>query len=349
MQDRTTLRVEDRERTRAVADQVAANVNEGIRAARRRELAPPPTPGGVQPVDMQKHLRRVGELLYRLFVPEAMHQMLRHQKDQQASSLVLTTNDLELPWELLHDGEEFLCLARPVGRMVMGRALPREKRITPPNLKLRFLLVYADPNQNLPEAKSEIERIEKALRTKWKDMIEVDVWTKPEEVTGDRFNDALLEGRYDVLHYAGHASFNKEDPELSGLLLAKGEVLYAQKLRRLLSGHPLVFLNACESGRAANEQDVPATSYMGEPAEGLASALLDGGAMACVGALWPVYDDAAAEFAVSFYDYVLMGHLVGEALRRARVDSKKGYGEVVTWASFALYGDPTARLANPSS
>jgi hypothetical protein len=157
---------------------------------------------------------------------------------------------------------------------------------------------------------------------------------RPAPETGDYFK-------------AGHASFNKDDPELSGLLLAKGELLYAQKLRRLLSGHPLVFLNACESGRAANEQDVLATSYMGKPAEGLASALLDGGAMACVGALWPVYDDAAAEFAVSFYRYLLMGHLIGEALRRARVDSRKKHGEVVTWASFALYGDPTARLANP--
>jgi CHAT domain-containing protein len=347
IQDRTTLCVEDRERARGVADRVAANVNHGIRAKRQRELAPASKPDGIAPVDMQQHLRRIGELLYRLFVPESMHRVLRRHRGRQASSLVLTTNDLELPWEVLHDGDEFLCLTRPVGRMVMGRAMPREKRFRQPNPKLRFLIVYADPDKNLPGAESEIEIIEKELRSRWKDRIEIDVWKRPDEVTGEQFNDALIEGRYDVIHYAGHASFREDDPELSGLLLTNGEMLYAQKLWRLLSGHPLAFLNACESGRAANEQETPVTSYMGKPAEGIASALLDGGAIACVGALWPVYDDAAAEFAVSFYDYLLRGHLVGEALRRARVDSKERHPEAVTWASFALYGDPTSRLAEP--
>jgi CHAT domain-containing protein len=194
-----------------------------------------------------------------------------------------------------------------------------------------------------------VERVEQALRARWKDSIVIDAWTKPEEVTGERFNEALLEGRYDVIHYAGHAAFDREDPELSGLLLTGREVLYAEKLRRLLTGKPVVFVNACESGRAANEEDLPATSYMGKPAEGLASALLDGGAVACIGALWPVYDTPAAEFAVSFYDALLQGHLVGEALRRARLDSRKRYSEAATWASFALYGDPTSRMAEPSS
>jgi hypothetical protein len=349
MQDSTTLVVKTRERARKVAEQVAFNVNQRIRATRLRELSAPPASEEMRFVDVPQHLRKVGELLYRLFVPEAMHQVLRHHMGQRPSSLVLTTNDLELPWELLHDGDEFICLTRPMGRMVMGRVQPREKRPAPRNPKLRFLVVYADPNQNIPEAKKEVESIASALRTKWKDRIVVDAWTKPEEVTGDRFNDALLDGRYDVNHYAGHASFNPDHPELSGLLLTDGEVLFAQKLRRLLSGQPLIFLNACESGRVANEQDMPETNYMGKPAEGLASALLDGGAVACIGALWPVYDDAAADFAISFYNLLLQGHVIGEALRQARVESRKQHGQSATWASFALYGDPTVPLAEPSS
>jgi CHAT domain-containing protein len=90
------------------------------------------------------------------------------------------------------------------------------------------------------------------------------------------------------------------------------------------------------------------TSYNGAPAEGLASALVCGGALGCIGALWPVDDDAAAHFAIEFYNRVLEGHLVGEAIRRARRASIEQHGDQATWASFVLYGDPTFRLAEPS-
>ena len=125
------------------------------------------------------------------------------------------------------------------------------------------------------------------------------------------------------------------------------EVFFAQKIRRLLEGRPLVFLNACESGRTANEkrpQEVK--QYLQKPAEGLASSFIYGGALGCIGALWPIYDKAAAEFALEFYGRVLEGHMIGEAMRQARVRSREAHPQHITWAAFVLYGDPTFRLVD---
>lgn len=81
-----------------------------------------------------------------------------------------------------------------------------------------------------------------------------------------------------------------------------------------------------------------------EPVVGLASAFVYSGAMGCVGSLWPVYDEAAAAFAIDFYRRVLDGDPIGEALRHARRTTRDRYPEGATWASYVLYGDPTYRL-----
>jgi CHAT domain-containing protein len=85
-------------------------------------------------------------------------------------------------------------------------------------------------------------------------------------------------------------------------------------------------------------------TYLQEKAEGLASAFIYGGARACIGALWPIHDDAAAQFAIEFYRSALDGQTVGEALRLARGEIKERFPDRITWAAFVLYGDPTARL-----
>jgi hypothetical protein len=315
----------------------------------------------------------IGDFMCRLVIPE---QMQRYLTDVPCS-VTITTNDLALPWELMSYRDAAgnltsLCLEKPVARMPMGRAIPRDGRTTRPPDKFRFLLIYADPHGTLQAARQEIETIEQALKGEWQDRIEVTILDETPEsrASGRRLNQELRSGRYNVIHYAGHADFDQDRPELSGLLLhdagcrvcaraASGggprpgeptdhedEVFFAQKIRRLLEGRPLVFLNACESGRTANEQAPRQAGAVQEPAEGLASAFIYGGALGCVGSLWPVYDDAAAELAIHFYRQVLQEQTIGEAMRLARQEIRKRYPNQVTWAGFILYGDPTFRLEN---
>ena len=298
------------------------------------------------PLKINDVAQDIGDFMYRLFMPPEMRDYL----NETDCSITITTNDLELPWELMwqqessHEGK-FLCLERPVGRMPMGQVFPRRELGLPfTGGEPRFLLIHADPTGNLPSAGREIDLIKKGLEERWEGSIIIDVLTR-EDAEGRRLNEVLRSGTYDVIHYAGHAAFDEDEPDLSALLLHKREVFYAQKVRRLLEGRPLVFLNACESGRTANEisaQEID--KYLQRPAAGLASSFIYGGARGCIGALWPVYDRPAAEFAVDFYNRVLEGYMIGEAMRLARLQIRETYPNQITWASFVLYGDPTIQL-----
>jgi hypothetical protein len=374
IQDSSSLVDQDRGYIREAIAQITRAVDLGIARAFRpsaetggqasssqpvdtvRDLMPlpPESPEGTTtPEDLPTLISEVGEVMFRLIAPDRMRQYL----SSNPSSLTITTDDLELPWELMYDesledsssevGLGFLCLQRPIARMPMGRAFPRLRPVTRQKAKLRFLLIYADPDQNLAAAEREIDKIKSALEPGSRgsnDDIEVTTLRR-EEVTGEKLNKALLTGRYDVIHFAGHAAFSEVDPDLSGLVLHKHERFLSQKIERFVEGQPLVFLNACQTGRTANA-DAPQRvgEYFWKPAEGLASAFLYGGALGCVGSLWPVYDDPAAEFAIEFYNQVLEGQMLGEAMRLARRTTREKHPDSITWASFVLYGDPTYRL-----
>jgi CHAT domain-containing protein len=356
----STLVEEDSTELRSALDRVTEAINHGL--CRRVDLAQTAGlaigavagmtrnlvtgPAGdrtiTPPVPPNELIQDAGELLYRLVIPEQMQPFLTGTP----FSLTITTNDLELPWELMFVEDEFLCLRLPVARMPMGRAVPRRPRLRGIREKLRFLLIYSDPDNNLPLACQEVEKIGDALRQDWQDKIIIDTLMPPNS-SGRRLNEALRKGQYDVIHYAGHAGFDKRDGDLSGLLLHGGELFFAQKVRRLLEGRPLVFLNACESAFTANEQEAQQVDrYLQGPAEGLASAFIYGGAVGCIGSLWPVYDAPAAEFAILLYRRVLEGYTIGEAMRQARVDIRAAHPEQITWATFVLYGDPRFHLVD---
>lgn len=314
-----------------------------------REAAPLPRRLG-DGREVETVLQDVGELMYRLFMPEEMQRYV----DETQCSLTVTTNDLELPWELMfrhgvgsgrEPGAGFLCLRRPVARLPMGHAFPRRDGGLPARReRLRFLLIHSNPGPGggllaLPEAEREIAAVHKALLDGWGDRIDVRV-LDAHEVTGKNVNRILREGAFDVIHYAGHAYADADQGDLSGLLLKDGEVFYAQKVRRLLEGRPLVFLNACQTGAVGADR---LGAYA--QAEGLASAFIYGGAVACIGSLWPIGDAPAAAFATAFYRHVLEGNMIGEAVRLARCETLRGCGSEgdATWASFVLYGNPTQR------
>jgi ribosomal protein L40E len=277
-------------------------------------------------------LSELGDLMYRLFLPTAIQRHLSHTE----SPILLASNDLELPWELMYAENDFLCLRVPVGRMPMMTDFPRRNDYTRED-KPRFLLI-GNPTGDLPATEEEINRIARRLR---KERAEVEVWLR-DEVTGLKLHRALASGSYDVIHYSGHAYFNLQNPDESGLLLAGQNVFIAQTIQRTLRGRPLILLNACESGREMMRDGE--VSYTASETEGLASSFIRGGALAILGSFWPIFDEGAAEFASVFYDGLLSGQNLGEAARLARLQLRESRPHDVTWASFVLYGDPTLTL-----
>ena len=351
----------DRDEVLHIIKRITAAVDSGIRRAHAPATSPadtaasPASPntrrfdlgGNADPdgVDLGVELRDIGRLMYSLLVPDSMQRLISDAR----SSLTLATNDMEMPWELLHDGTDFLCLERSMARMPLGGTLPRRRREQAgagSGETLRVLVVAADPfpDRPLPGAAMEAVEIKRRLEERFGPAVKVRMLTG-EDATGWNLNRELRSGEHHVIHYAGHALFDPDNAERSALLLAGGERYFAQKIQRILEGRPVVVINACDSGQTRNQPGASVvTSYLAEENHGLASAFIYGGAAACVGALWPVYDDTAVDLAVNFYDHFLSGGRVGEALRVARASSVRDSPDRVTWASYALFGDPTFSL-----
>jgi len=151
----------------------------------------------------------------------------------------------------------------------------------------------------------------------------------------------LVTRSYELIHFAGHACFNEEDPRKSELKLAEGRFVFAEELERVLSGRPFVFLSACEAGMA--ETEVAEVGFRGKYTEGIATLVLLGGAIGCLGPMWRIDDGLAKEFALEFYRQLLVkGMLIGEAVRRARLRLREEDSDL--WAAWILYGDPLQSL-----
>jgi hypothetical protein len=155
--------------------------------------------------------------------------------------------------------------------------------------------------------------------------------------TKERLRAEFQSGRYDVIHYAGHARFDRANPARSGIICHGGEILSGMDLAGMGGLPSLVFFNACEAGQLrgpAEREDLPATLI--EKSSGLAEAFLRGGVANYLGTYWPVEDASAARFADAFYGRLVKGESIGQALSAGR----KAVMALpsVDWADYIHYG-----------
>jgi parallel beta-helix repeat protein len=289
----------------------------------------------VRTLDLITHLERSGRLMYRYLTPPNMGRFFKSARVDYLW-LEIDENLLEIPWELMHDGKDFICLEYAVGRRILTQQLYEAK---PPRIvdKPRFLLI-GDPSEELPDAEKEIQLLKKHLESL--PNIEVNTFLGSEMTKRD-FLQTLSEGKYDCIHFAGHAGFNVGKPDESFLKFGDAPC-YAFEAKRLIDEEnppEIVFVNACssakEEGQTTFEKDIG----------GLARSFLFKGSMGYIGALWPVHDEAVARLSVSLYTKLISGLTVGEALRQARKESFLMHkGKEIAWASFTLYGDPSLKL-----
>ena len=251
-----------------------------------------------------------------------------------------------VPWELLalesEGAVEFPARGPGMRRRLMVSAHCIRPRPRPRRLELgealRVLLV-ANP-RGLPHAAREVEAL-KAAFALHKDRIAVQS-LEGDAATVDKVVAALREP-WDVLHYAGHASFDSHDPSSVGLRLADA---WLTPERIVTSGDdalripPLVVLNACTSARVRDiEVEPPPQRTPLSPS--LAEAILLGGARTFIGTFWEVYDAAAAAFAAAFYRRLLAGDSMGTAVLAAR--RTLAADQLADWVNYNLYGDTELR------
>ncbi|HKO44472.1 MAG TPA: CHAT domain-containing protein [Pyrinomonadaceae bacterium] len=288
----------------------------------------------VPQLSIQSELEKTGRLAYGRLLPGSIQVQI---KDSRADHLRLDMDEklIALPWELLHDGSQFLCLRYALGRrLVSDQEFASSHRYIQTAEHTRALIV-ADPTKDLPAAQREGREVAKLLRDQCG--MHVEEFTS----NGMTKNDFLLCLKdYDIVHFAGHASHGSNSPDESCMRLSDGDIPAYEISRFLTSGAPsVVFLNACWSAEELSNPD----SYS-PMMRGLGRTFLYAGVTAFLGYLVPVPDLSATHFAIYFYEALAQGQTIGESLRRARLQSRNlNSPSDTTWSSAILYGDPAAR------
>ena len=224
----------------------------------------------------------------------------------------------QVPWELLHDGREFLGLRRDLS---IVRHLETDEPAGLVQVKgpLRVLIAAASPRDQRPVgAKEETGQLRVgvqplALR------LTVDGLDNPPS-TFEGLKRRLAETRPHVLHFIGHG-------ETSNLIFEDEEGYSdrrsAKKIGTLLAGQGvrLVVLNACYGAQA--------------PPSGITSvaeALVRAGLPAVVAMQSAVYIEPAVRFASDFFFHLALGWPVDACVTEARIEMQNLLPESLQWA-----------------
>jgi len=240
--------------------------------------------------------------------------------------LLISTAECDVPWELMHDGQQFLCLSNSVGRQL--RTAERPAPQAPRREPSRCLLV-SNPTEDevLRDTEEQAETLigwlaERNIRCEHlsgKAATRVKVITK------------LDSGNFDLFHYCGHVDLIAHDataqPNEYALRLADGS-LRGNELRVAGEGIGIAFINGCRSAQSV---------------ESVTGAFLRAGARLVIGTIARVGASESRVFAEHLYGLMLQGNFAGEAFRQARLLGMAQCG-VAAWAPFVLYGFPLLQV-----
>ncbi len=302
---------------------------------------------------IESKLRRIGKYLYDRLIPEPIRIVLNETHDPGPLSLMIESDETDIPWEILHTegaSAEFLCLKYRLSRWIPGaRYLNRRMPISTAFCAEAGNVEQPEiPRQKpapLPGTKAEIDTIRKANK---KLGVATDVL---QDAWRNQILEHLEERDFQLFHFAGHADAREGSPDTSILHLNGGWIEVQDLVDpipvRLKTNHPFIFLNACSTGF----QDQAITGNGGWPHRFLGSC----GCSGFLGPTWPIKSEAALTFARSFYHHAQNHETLGEAVRLARQSSPRtpSFSRAsldCRLLSYRLYGHPNARFEwNPAA
>jgi hypothetical protein len=280
-----------------------------------------------------QQIEAIGENLYLDLFPdklqEAYWKLVALRKQGRIRSLLITSDEPWIPWELINpyneetdEADDFLAGSWQLCRWLAGgspvdRVKVMAARLIAPNLDLEFV---------------EQERLCFEEMKSWG----VDIGPGPLQQL-EEVQELKRQGQVELLHFATHGNFDANNPDEAVIRLANRAVLSPRDLRgRRVSGlrqaRPIIFLNACH------------TAQMGFTLTGLGGwaerMVIDVRASAFIGTLWEVNDELAAEFSHRFYQALWQKATLGEAFYTARQHVRNLQPANSTWLAYTLYGDP---------
>ncbi len=310
------------------------------RYARRTELA------RRDAANLRFQVAGIGDDLWREIFDEhreAFTVYLEARAKSQTLSLIFETprEFLRLPLEFMRSENppEYLVLQHPLARFVYD-AIPKREVISPSLLalteKLHVLVIASNTEPPIDGVDTEARELCNFLEHQ--DCIPVEVTFIPtEQATYARVREELRRTSYDIVHYAGHGSYNAASPEESSLRFwaeedKQGDVvsIQATELKMLLehSKIRLVYLSCC-SGTTTGSQ----VTLLDDDFLGLADAAAQAGVPSVLGFRWPVSDEGAQKLALAFYQSLLEQGSPEIALWSARCELAALNKNDPTWLS----------------
>ena len=140
-----------------------------------------------------------------------------------------------------------------------------------------------------------------------------------------------------MIHYAGHGIYDHLSPENSALLFYEKEYwsgkvmpMPVSELNRFFAGSNtrFVYLSCCFAAATGDEKALLANDFLG-----IADGLIRAKIPAVLGYRWPVFDRAAKEMALAFYDSLAKQGHIDTALFHARGELSAKNRNDITWLS----------------
>lgn len=258
--------------------------------------------------------------------------------DRTALLLVVDETILHLPWEMTLDLRDEPLVVRPFGRVVTTRLLPPTGRDPATENPTVRILAVENPTGDLGSTEKIMETIE-GLR-EWSTDLSIEVSTLARgKATRAGFRDAVSASDYDIIHFAGHGTFDTDAPGDGSVMLADGPFGDDDVLTLAWSRPPFLVVNgSCESARSGSGVRIVSNRRR---SNGLAAAFLSRGVEAYVGHYFLVEDGSAAEFNDVFYATLLQRRNVGQAIQEARETALTRWGDAgeLTGLGAVFFGD----------
>jgi tetratricopeptide (TPR) repeat protein len=290
--------------------------------------------GRISP-DVLFKLRETGRTFFRDLLPANVRNRLIIT---QADHLCINMDDqlVHIPWELLHDGKQFLCQRFCMGRLVKTRQNVISRVQARPLTSPVKALILSERKGNLKEAYAEAVALRNFMDQR-KEL--VNVTFRDDGLSPDFIKEKI--SNFDMVHYAGHSEYDALNPEQSGWRLATGNFTAGDIMNMPETAimPAFIFSNACQTARTA---EWTLDEKFQNKVFGMANAFILTGVKHYIGTFWEVLDEPSNRFALEFYKHLFDGKTVGQAIRDARLELISVYGEeTILWASYLLYGDPS--------
>ena len=329
--------------SRTEVEATISKLNEAIIAGNLKDPAPDP-----------KEFSQSSEHLYNLLFRQKSQESTIEQELQKSKSKVKTLVFVlgsgssavrNFPIAALHDGTSYLIqkdyglTLNPVPRLLKDSLFQKK------NLKVLAAGVFepnSDPNlkedyssrknpygEPLPGVKRQLEQIEKILKTGIKVL-------RNQAFTADSLKAAINSERFEVVHLATHGSFssNFDDSFVLGYKQRINLNQLSQLIQSRAENRPepieLLVLNACQTAFGDTREGL-----------GIAGVALRSGARRTIASIFDADDESAALLMIAFYENLLRGETVSQALRLAQLNLLQSdqYSKPYQWATFVLVGN----------